>query len=172
MSSILALAAAIVAAQPSQPQKENVAGVRNYTRVDATVACGGATSVDALPELKRRGFVSVINLRTVAEPDANVEAEAEAARAAGVKYIHIPITTASPEPAQVDAFLKAVADSTNQPVYIHCGSANRVGAVWLIKRVLLDGWDVERATKEAELIGLTNPALKAFALEYVKTRGK
>lgn len=172
MLSILALAAAIVAAQPSQPQKENVAGVRNYTRVDATVACGGATSVDALPELKRRGFVSVINLRTVAEPDANVEAEAEAARAAGVKYIHIPITTASPEPAQVDAFLKAVADSTNQPVYIHCGSANRVGAVWLIKRVLLDGWDVERATKEAELIGLTNPALKAFALEYVKTRGK
>lgn len=172
MSSILALAAAIVAAQPSQPQKENVAGVRNYTRVDATVACGGATSVDALPELKRRGFVSVINLRTAAEPDANVEAEAEAARAAGVKYIHIPITTASPEPAQVDAFLKAVADSTNQPVYIHCGSANRVGAVWLIKRVLLDGWDVERATKEAELIGLTNPALKTFALEYVKTHGK
>lgn len=172
MSALFVLAAAVAAAQSSPPQKENMTGVRNYTRVDATVACGGATTPDAFPELKRRGFVSVINLRTAAEPDANVEAAAEAARAAGITYIHIPITSGSPEPAQVDEFLKAVANPANQPVYIHCGSANRVGAVWLIKRVRLDGWDVDRATKEAELIGLTNPALKTFALEYLKAHGK
>ena len=29
-----------------------VPGVTNYTRVDATVACGGATSMDAYPVLK------------------------------------------------------------------------------------------------------------------------
>ena len=30
------------------------------------------------------------------------------------------------EQASVDAFLKAVTDTANQPMYIHCGSANRV----------------------------------------------
>jgi protein tyrosine phosphatase (PTP) superfamily phosphohydrolase (DUF442 family) len=69
----------------------------------------------------------------------------------------------------VDAFLKAVADSANQPMYIHCGSANRVAALWLIKRVAVDGWDIPRATGEAKAIGLTSPALERFALEYVKS---
>ena len=41
---------------------------------------------------------------------------------------------------RVDSFLAAVADKSNQPVFIHCGSANRVGGMWMIKRVLQDGW--------------------------------
>ena len=40
--------------------------------------------------------------------------------------------------------------------------------MWLIKRVKLDGWDVERATVEAEAIGMRSPALKEFALAYVR----
>ena len=141
-------------------------GVTNYTRVDATVACGGATPVAALPELKKNGFVSVINFRTAQESGANIdEAKAKAAEV-GLKYIHIPFQAPTPEVA--DAFLKAVGDRSNQPVYIHCASANRVGAMWFIKRVKLDGWDTDRAMKEAETIGLKAPNLRQFALDYVK----
>ena len=49
--------------------------------------------------------------------------------------------------------------------------ANRVGAMWFIKRVKIDGWDTERAMKEAEGIGLQAPNLKEFALTYVKAKG-
>jgi len=42
--------------------------------------------------------------------------------------------------------------------------------MWLIKRVQLDGWDVDRAMKEAELIGLRAANLKEFALNYVKAK--
>lgn len=147
-------------------------GVRNYTRVDATFACGGATKVEAFPALKQDGFASVINLRTAAEPDANLEGEAKAAREAGLTYIHIPFTTSAPDPGVVETFLKAVTDRANQPAYIHCASANRVGAVWLVKRVLVDGWAVEKATAEAEAIGLTSAVLKQFSLDYIKTHGK
>lgn len=153
-------------------QKESIAGVRNYTRVDATVACAGATSVDSIPEIKRQGFVSIINFRLPTEPDANVEAEGNAARAAGIKYIHLPFNAAMPDSAVVEAFLKAVVDKSNQPAFIHCGSASRVGGMWLIKRALVDRWAVEKATAEAEAIGLANPGLKAFALDYVKTHAK
>ena len=67
----------------------------------------------------------------------------------------------------VETFLDTVADTSNQPVYIHCGSANRVGAMWYIKRVKQDGWDSARAMTEAEAIGLRSEALKEFAVGYV-----
>jgi protein tyrosine phosphatase (PTP) superfamily phosphohydrolase (DUF442 family) len=89
-----------------------------------------------------------------------------------MKYIHLPFDVQSPDPALVDNFLAAVSDTSNQPVYIHCGSANRVGAVWMIKRVLQDGWDTAKAQEEAEAIGLTNPRLKVFAVDYITAHKK
>jgi uncharacterized protein (TIGR01244 family) len=151
---------------PQAPAKDTLPGAINVTRVDATIACGGATSVEAYPELKKRGFVSVVSLRRESEAGAEIPAAKAAAAAAGLKYIHIPIDPAAITDADVDAFVKAVADQANQPAYIHCASANRVGALWLIKRVVVDGWDVPRATTEAEAIGLTHESLKKFAIDY------
>ena len=156
----VALAAVSVAAQGEAP-----AGAVNYTRVDATVACAGATSPEALADVKELGFVSVINFRTAGEQGAEIEASRAAADEAGLKYFHIPFR--APTPADVERFLEVVADRDNQPVYIHCASANRVGAMWAIKRVKQDGWEVGRAMEEAETIGLRSEALKAFALSYV-----
>jgi uncharacterized protein (TIGR01244 family) len=166
---VTALTAATLLAPVLHAQRETApAGVVNYTRVDATVACAGATPVEALPELKKNGFASVINFRMPTEQGANIDAAKETAAKVGLKYIHLPHQTPTPEIA--DAFLKAVADPSNQPVYIHCASASRVGAMWFIKRVKLDGWDTEKAMKEAEAIGLRSPALKEFALGYVAKR--
>jgi uncharacterized protein (TIGR01244 family) len=152
-----------------QPVKETLNGAVNVTRVDATVMCGGATANEALPELKKAGFTSVINLRRDGEPGVDIAASRRAAEAAGLNYVHVPVDGANPSAESVDAFLRAVTDTSNQPMYIHCGSANRVGAFWLIKRVVVDGWDVEKATREAEAIGLTSPGLKKFALDYVSS---
>ncbi|MPY86298.1 MAG: hypothetical protein GEU99_00065 [Luteitalea sp.] len=156
---------AIVVDQQSE-QKETLPGAQNYTRVDATVACGGATDAAAFPELKRQGFASVINLRQPSEP--GVAAEAAIVEQSGLKYIHLPFDAAAPDPAVVDRFLTAVADTSNQPMYIHCASANRVGAVWAIKRVLQDDWTLDDALTEADAIGLRSPQLRQFATEYVK----
>ena len=164
-----ALAAAVSIPLMAQVQKKEVAGVRNYSRVDATVGCGGAVDPAAMKTLKSEGYVSVINLRLATEEGANVEAGRAAAQAAGLKYIHLPFNAAAPDPKVVDSFLAAVADTRNQPVFIHCGSANRVGGVWMIKRVLQDKWTIDRAAVEAEAIGLNNAQLKAFATDYIKT---
>jgi uncharacterized protein (TIGR01244 family) len=116
--------------------------------------------------------VSVINLRMANEPGADIDAGRAAAQAAGLKYIHLPFNVAMPDAKVVDAFLAAVADKSNQPVFIHCGSANRVGGVWMIKRALQDGWPIERAQAEGEAIGLSNPQMTAFALSYIKDHQK
>lgn len=156
-----------VAAAGAQVKKQDLAGVRNYSRVDATVGCGGQTDPSAMAALRKEGYVSVINLRLASEPGAEVDASRAAAQAAGLKYIHLPFNNASPDPAVVDQFLAAVADKSNQPVFIHCGSANRVGAMWMIKRALQDKWPIEKAQAEGEAIGLSNPQLTKFAVDYI-----
>jgi len=150
---------------PVMAQDEAPDGVVNYTRVDATVACAGATPATAMPALKELGFASVINFRTAEEDGANIEASRAAATEAGLTYIHIPFR--APTAETTEEFLTAIADEANQPAYIHCASANRVGAMWFIKRVTQDGWDADRAMAEAETIGLRSERLKAFATEYV-----
>jgi uncharacterized protein (TIGR01244 family) len=156
----------------AQVTKSEMPGIRNYSRVDATVGCGGQTDPAAMAALRKEGYVSVVNLRQATEPGADVDAGRAAAQAAGLKYLHMPFNVAAPDSKVVDTFLAAVADKSNQPVFIHCGSANRVGGMWMIKRVLQDGWPIDRAKTEAEAIGLSSAPLTAFATEYIKTHGR
>ena len=156
----------------SAQQKMEKPGITNYTKVDAVVACGGATETSALEGLKNDGFKAVINLRQASEPGANIPENSARAKALGLNYLHIPFNAQAPEQKSVDDFLAAVANKANQPVYVHCGSANRVGAVWLVKRVLQDGWTVEKATEEAKLIGLRSAPLEKFATDYIAAHKK
>ena len=172
IASVVLMFAVGVAVPAAQVKKGEIPGITNFSRVDATVGCGGATQPAAMAELKKQGFNSVINLRVASEDGANVDAGRSAAQTAGLKYIHLPFEVARPDSKLVENFLAAVADTSNQPVYIHCGSANRVGAVWMIKRVLQDGWEIAKAQEEAEAIGLTNPKLKDFAVNYIRSHQK
>jgi hypothetical protein len=42
--------------------------------------------------------------------------------------------------------------------------------MWLIKRTLADGWEMDRALEEATLLGLTNPNLRQFMIDEVQRR--
>ena len=162
-------AASVAASVNAQVQKKEFPGVRNYSRVDATVGCGGQVDPAAMASLKSEGFVSVINLRLPTEEGANVEQGRAAAQASGLKYIHLPFNAASPDSKVVDSFLAAVSDRANQPVFIHCGSASRVGGMWTIKRALQDKWPLEKALAEGKAIGLNNPGLETFVTDYIKS---
>jgi len=172
MRSTIALLCFALAAPLAAQTKQDYPGVMNFSRVDATVACGGATEVAALDALKKDGFKTVINLRVATEPGANIEENQARAKALGLNYVHLPFSGGSPDPKVVDAFLATIADKANQPVFVHCASANRVGTVWLAKRVLQDNYSIEKATEEAKAIGLSNPGLEKFALQYIADHKK
>lgn len=170
LSSILFLSLAVSAS--AQVTKQERAGIVNFSRVDAVVACGGATETSALEGLAKDGFKAVINLRQPTENNANIEQNAAKAKELGLKYINIPFNAQQPDPKVIDSFLAVIADKGNQPAYVHCGSASRVGSVWLVKRVLQDGWTVEKATEEAKAIGLRGEPLEKFALDYIAAHKK
>ena len=149
--------------------KQTVPGIVNFASVETTVACGGPIKPEGVAELKKLGFKSIVNLQLANEPTADVAGETAAAAAGGINYVHVPFQMASPDPTAVDRFLTAVGDPANQPAYIHCAAGNRAAGLWMIKRVLLDRWEVDRAAQEAEALGMTSPAMKTFALDYIQT---
>ena len=42
--------------------------------------------------------------------------------------------------------------------------------MWLMKRVIVDKWDTDKAMEEATALGLTNENLKQFFLAEIKKR--
>jgi uncharacterized protein (TIGR01244 family) len=153
-------------------RKETLDGVRNFTVVDASIGCAGATEIRAIPALAARGYKAIVNIRLETESGAAIEASRAAATSAGMRFVHLPFSGSAPDPAVVDSFLAAIADPANQPAFVNCSSANRVAALWLTKRMLIDHWDRERAVEEARFIGLSIDSLEAFAVDYVAKRRK
>src|SRR5215510_6861686 len=169
---LIALTAVVFTAAEAQVTKETVPGITNLARLETTVACAGAVTNSAVAEIKKMGFASIINLRQPTEQGADIEAETAAAKTAGMKFYNIPFNNAAPDPAVVDRFLLTISQPGNQPAFIHCASGNRAAAMWFVKRVLLDNWDVERAGTEAASLGLGNATLKTFMLNYIESHKK
>jgi uncharacterized protein (TIGR01244 family) len=172
LSLAIALISALIATAQSQVRKDAVPGITNLARIETTVACAGAIKPEAVADIKKMGFASIINLREASEPGANVEAEEAAAKAAAIKYAHIPFSNASPSPAAVDRFLQVITQPGQEPAFIHCAGGGRAATMWFIKRVLVDKWDTDRAMAEATQLGLSNERAKTFALGYIESHKK
>lgn len=165
----LIAATALTASARGQVTKGTVPGVTNFASIETTVACGGVITPAAIAELQQRGYKSVFNLQLRDEPNAHVDEEQAAAKAAGINYVHVPFTPAKPDLGSVDAFLAEIGKPENEPAFIHCSGGNRASGFWMIKRVLIDKWDVDKAQKEAEALGLSSTPMKQFALDYINT---
>ena len=173
LSLVAILVVSVSLAAQGKITKENVPGITNLARLETTVACSGAIKPESVPEIKKMGFASIINLRLANEQGANVEAEEAAAKAAGINYVHVPFNGAMPEASSVDRFLQAVKDGKNNPAFIHCAAGNRAAAMWFIKRTVVDKWDNDRAMEEATQLGYNQlPALKTFVQDYVQSHKK
>jgi len=167
---LVACVAVFCGASFAQTQKQNYADILNFLRLDNHYSTGGQPSMDDLDRMKAEGVKAVINLRRPVEFDA--EGEAAKAKELGLHYFLIPVDSKNPNDDEAAEFLKVLADPQNRPAFIHCASANRVGAFWMIRRALVDGWSVEDAEHEADKIGLRGPELRAFARDYIRRRAK
>jgi protein tyrosine phosphatase (PTP) superfamily phosphohydrolase (DUF442 family) len=109
----------LATAASAQVVRQEVPGIRNFAKVESTVACAGAITPAAIQEIKNMGYASIINLRLATEQGADIDGHTAAAKAAGIPYYHIPFSTAAPDPAVVDTFLKTITAPGVQPAFIH-----------------------------------------------------
>ena len=146
---------------------QEVPPIRNFVKLNADFCTGAQPRLEHLEKLKADGVKSILNLRPAGEHRA-AEEEAKV-KELGLQYFNIPVVFGEPKEEQVAEFFKITDERKNFPIFIHCAAGIRVGAFWFIRRVLRDGWTLEAAEKEADLIGLReSPHWKEFALKYVE----
>src|SRR5262245_29674393 len=162
-ASLLVCALASIATSQTAP-------IQNFLKVNTEFCTGGQPTSAQLSELKSQGITTVINLRTPGETGFDAAAEEADVKKLGMKYFNIPVSNqAGPKDEQADEFLKLTDDAKNRPVFIHCGSANRVGGFFLIRRVMRDGVTFDAAKAETQKIVLRSLQLKAYAKQYTDT---
>jgi uncharacterized protein (TIGR01244 family) len=131
------------------------------------IFAGSQPAAEDLRHAQANGIKTILNLRPKSEDPGFDEAALVAEL--GLEYHLLPFAT--PAELSDEIFEKARAllrDESKRPVFFHCNSGNRVGAIWLAFRALDGGLSVEAALDEAMQVGLKTPALEQRAKEYVE----
>ncbi len=98
--------------------------------------------------------------------------EKKVAEEKGFEFIEIPFRGEESLTDEVFDKVRKLLKEKDKTTLLHCGSANRVGGVWLPYRVLDQGVDLETALKEAREVGLRTKAYEKKAIEYIKRKMK
>jgi len=118
---------------------------------------------------EEKGIVTVVNIRGQSEIDSLGFDEKAAVEALTMAYVHIPVSAATFSAEDVKRFAEAV-EASDGPVLLHCGSSNRVGAMWAAYLVMEHGMDVKTAIERGRAAGLRADSL-VEAVNRVVTEG-
>lgn len=126
-------------------------------------------SPDDFAQAKKGGIRTVVNMRHESEITAFDEPAVIADL--GLEYISLPWNGPEELTDTVIDRSREIFETAPRPMLVHCGSANRVGAVWLAWRVLDGGLPYDQALAEAKEVGLKTPAYLELATDYIRRHG-
>jgi len=154
--------AAVLAASAS-----DVPGVGNFHQVNPQLYRGAQPTDEGFKNLAHLGIATVIDLR---EPGSRSSREAQIVKAAGMRYVSVPMKGLSaPAPEDVTKILTLLDDPSAGPVFVHCRrGADRTGTVLACYRIAHDGWDNAKALAEARSLGMSwvERAMQSYVLHY------
>ena len=163
---ILAIAAA-ASAQTAQSDKLSIVKIKNFGQMDERFYRGAQPKQEDYKALAAIGVQTIIDLRNDPQDYAK-----EAAEAAGLKYINIPMSDKKrPEDEQIDKFLSIINDPSTGVFYAHCaGGRHRTGVMGAVYRYNHDHWNYDQVYKEMKQFDYYSRwghgALKDYVQEY------
>lgn len=122
-------------------------------------------SASDLEQAAQSGIRTVINQRHDSEPsDFDERATVESL---GLQY-HNPAWNGPDELSdEIIDETRELLRTAPRPILLHCGSANRAGAIWLAYRALDGGVDIEAAATEARTVGLKSTEYEEIVRDYI-----
>lgn len=160
----------VVSVQPKASQSEVLekysCGTVERLHTWNGIFAGSQPAAADLRHAQANGIKTILSLR----PDTEDRGFDEKAlvKELGMEYAEIPFASAADMSDEaLDRARALLSDSSKRPLFIHCHSGNRVGAVWLAFRTLDGGLTYDAALAEAKQVGLKTPALEQRAQEYI-----
>lgn len=178
---MVVLAALVVAGGcASQAKKQEAAP----TMLEA-IQCGSMSRVHTLGDImlgsqpsredfalaKDAGVRTVLNFRHNSEMPPDFDEKAEVERL-GMTYVHLPWSGEAQLTDEVFDKGREVMRTAERPILVHCASSNRVGAVYLVWRVLDEGAAFDEALEEAQRVGMKTPGFERRAKAYIAAKAK
>jgi uncharacterized protein (TIGR01244 family) len=142
--------------------------IENFGRVSDIYYRGAQPDGSDYADLAAIGVKTLIDLTS---HDASAD-EPAMARKAGLKYVHIPMTTREPPtPEMLAQFLQVVDDPANQPVFVHCvGGRHRTGVMTAAYRMARQGWTPDQAFQEMKSYkfgaDFLHPEFRKFVFDF------
>ena len=122
------------------------------------ITVGDQPAEEDLQQLKREGYVGVVNLRNAGEPEQPMspDQEAEKVRDLGMDYLHYGVGAAplaEPDVTAVCDFVDRHAQGS-QKVLVHCRKGGRAAALLLLQQARANQWSPEEAIAKGKAMGL------------------
>lgn len=116
------------------------------------VLVGGQPTMEQLERVRDLGYTRIVNLRM---PDELGSTTAEQVEALGMEYVPLPISGSDALDEEHARALAAALEGADGPIMVHCGSGNRVGALFALKAFYVDHASPEEALQIGRQSGLT-----------------
>lgn len=135
--------------------------IYNYKLLKDGMASSGQPTEDELGYIVKAGYKTVINLG-LHDTEYSISNEALYFEDNNVTYIHIPVLFDAPTEKDVDDFFKAVSRFEDSKIFIHCAANKRVSVFVALYRVLILGWDNDKAISELNTVWQPNEVWQSF----------
>jgi protein tyrosine phosphatase (PTP) superfamily phosphohydrolase (DUF442 family) len=123
-------------------QKITLPGVPNFYQVTTNLYRGAQPTAEGMKQLKAMGIKTVITLR-------EFHSDEDMVAGTGLKSIRFKMSPLRASEDEVVEFLKAVTDTNNLPVFVHCErGADRTGTLCAMYRITVCGWTKQQAIDE------------------------
>ncbi len=141
-------------------------GVARFVAVDLKLAGGSAPTTAGLKWLAEKGYRTLLDLRETAEVPPTFITEVSNQ---GLRYIALPIGKKTIDRDHVARFNFEMAAADSRPLFFFDADGSSAGALWYIRRVVVDRVDQQIARREAQELGLSDQTYWLTAADYVAT---
>lgn len=150
-------------------EKLRLTGLPNGGRVNEFLYRGAQPQIEGIPELKKLGITTIVDLR--GEDSGRRESEKEQAEALGIQFISIPVSGWSPPSnEQVAQFLSLFLNDPKKKIFVHCRFGDdRTGVFVAAYRMAYEGWLAQQAMNEMYFFGFNgfwHPSMKSFIRDF------
>ena len=178
---ILILSAAAIGVLPARTCAQNaiahvehgdkvrITGVPNGGKINDHLYRGAQPRDYGLPELKKLGITTIVDLR--GEDRSRINWEKKASESLGMRFVNIPVSGwGPPSYTQIAQFLGIFRDHPEEKVFVHCRlGEDRTGVFVAAYRMAFDRFLSDEALHEMYFFGFNgfwHPAMRTFVRDF------